>query len=49
MKSFLILYVGRLLGPICLQIWVSDLLIQVIWEIDTQTNEHWLSKWPTNL
>ena len=35
MKSFLILSVGRLLGPICLQLWVSDLLIQVIWEVDT--------------
>ena len=48
MKSLLILYAGRLLGPICLQLGVIDLLIQVIWEVDTQTNEPWQSNWPTN-
>ena len=29
MKSLLIRYAGRLLGPICLQLGVIDLLIQV--------------------
>ena len=29
-KSLLILYVERLLGPICLQLGVIDLLMQVI-------------------
>ena len=29
-KSLLILYAGRLLGSICLQLGVTDLLIQVI-------------------
>ena len=48
MKPFLILYAGRLLGPICLQLGVIDLLIQVIWEVDTQTKEPWRSNWPTN-
>ena len=43
MKSLLILYAGRLLGPICLQLGVIDLLIQVILEIDTQANEPWRS------
>ena len=36
MKSLRILYAGRLLGPICLQLKVIDLLIQVIWEVDTK-------------
>ena len=48
MKSLLILYAGRLLGPICLQLGVIDLLIQVTWEVDTQTNEPWPSNQPTN-
>ena len=48
MKSLLILYAGRLLGPICLQLGVIDLLIQVTWEVDTQTNEPWPSNRPTN-
>ena len=43
MKPFLILYAGRLLGPISLQLGVIDLLIQVILEVDTQTNEPWRS------
>ena len=47
-KSLLILYAGRLLGPICLQLGVIDLLIQVIWEFDTQTNEPWRSNWLPN-
>ena len=36
MKSLLILYTGRLLGPICLKLEVIGLLIQVIWEVETQ-------------
>ena len=30
MKSLLILYAGHVLGPICLQLGVIDLLIEVI-------------------
>ena len=32
---------GHLLGTICLEKWINDLLIQVMREIDTQTNELW--------
>ena len=48
MKSLLILYTGRLLGPICLKLEVIGLLIQVIWEVETQTNEPYGSNWPSN-
>ena len=48
MKPLLILYARGLLGPICLQLGGIILLIQVIWEVDTQTNEPWRSNWPSN-
>ena len=48
MKSLLILYAGLVLGPICLQLGVIDLLIQVIREVDTKTNEPWRSNSPTD-
>ena len=35
MKSLLILYAGRFLGPFCLRLGVIDLLTQVILEVDT--------------
>ena len=37
-KTF-ILYAWHLLGAICLEKWISDPLIQVMREIDAQTNE----------
>ena len=41
-KTF-ILYAWHLLGAICLDRWISDPLIQVILETDTQINESWWS------
>ena len=49
MKSLLVPYAGRLLGPICLQLRVINLLIQMIWEVDTQTNEPWQPNWHNNV
>ena len=47
-KPSLVLYAWHLLGAICLQKRISDLLIQVMWEIYTQTNELWWSNWSSH-
>ena len=46
-KTF-ILYAWHLLGAICLEKWINDPLIQVMREIDTQTNELWWSNWSSH-
>ena len=43
-KTF-ILYAWHLLGAICLEKWMTDPLIQLMREIDTDTNEIWWSNW----
>ena len=47
-KPSLVLYAWHLLGAICLQKHITDLLIQVMWEIYTQTNGLWWSNWSSH-
>ena len=44
-KTFLILHAWRLLGPLCLEKWIRDLVIQVNREMDILTNELCLANW----
>ena len=44
-KPSLVLYAWYLLGAICLEKRITDQLIQVMRETDTQTNELWWSSW----
>ena len=47
-KPSLVLYAWHLLGAICLQKRITDLLIQVMWKIYTQTNGLWWSNWSSH-
>ena len=44
-KTFFILHAWRLLGPLCLEKWIRDLVIQVNREMDILTNELCLANW----